>query len=230
MLTLQVAALATVLVLVPGTALAFALARRGWRGRSVIEALVNLPLVLPPTATGLALLLLFSRRGPLGSFLHGTLGIDIAFTFWAAVLAAAVVGLPLYVRSVRGALEELDPRLVGMARSLGHTRRSALLHVELPLAWRGLVAGSLITFTRALGEFGATVLFAGNIPGRTQTIALALFQRVQVGRDREALMLAGVAALVAFVVLLIAERFERRRLEGLDDGAIVFSNPVGERR
>ncbi len=214
--TLSVASGATLLVLVPATALGWALSRRGWPGRSVIEALVTLPLVLPPTAVGLALLLLLGRNGLLGAPLHRAFGIDVAFTWKAVVVASGIVALPLLVRSVRSALEEIDPQLVGVARTLGRGPLAAFLAVELPLAWRGVVAGAVLAFARALGEFGATVLVAGNIPGRTQTLALAIFQRVQVGRDREALALAGVAALLAFAALLAVEWLTRRREARLD--------------
>lgn len=214
--TLGVAAAATAWILPPGVALGWALARRGWRGRSVVEALVSLPLVLPPTAVGLALLLLLGRGGPVGGFLHRTLGIDVAFTWRAVVIASGVVAFPLLVRSVRSALEEVDPRLLGVARTLGRGPAATFFAVHLPLAWRGVLAGVVLAFARALGEFGATILVAGNIPGRTQTLALALFQRVQVGREREALVLAGVAAALAFAAMLLVEHLTRRRERTLE--------------
>lgn len=214
-LTVQVALAATALILLPGLALAWVLATPGKARRlplrSLVETLVSLPLVLPPTAVGLGLLLLLGRGSALGRFLADTLGWEIPFTRTAAVLAAAVVALPLLVRSTRSALEEVDPRLLGVARTLGRGPLAAFLSVHLPLAWRGVAAGALLAFTRALGEFGATIVVAGNIPGRTQTLALALFQQIQVGRDAAALRLAGVAALLAFVTLLVAERLVRRR-------------------
>ena len=211
LLTLEVAAAATALILVPGIAVGGALARPGWRGRLVVETLVTLPLVLPPTAVGLALLVALGSGSPLGAFLHDTLGIEIAFTRRAVVLACAVVAFPLLVRSVRSALEEVDPELVGVARSLGRSPLGAFFEVELPVAWRGVLAGAVLAFTRSLGEFGATIVVAGNIPGRTQTLALALFQRIQVGREREAMALAGIAALLAFAALLWAELLARGR-------------------
>lgn len=208
---MAVAAGATALNLVPGVALAWALSRRGWRGRTVVETLVALPLVLPPTAVGLGLLLLFGRSGPLGGWLHDQLGIDIAFTWRGVVIASAVVAFPLLVRSARSAFEEVDPRLPAVARTLGRGPLRTFLEVELPLAWRGVVAGAMLAFARALGEFGATILVAGNIPGRTQTLALALFQQVQVGRDREALELAGISVLLAAAAVALAEWVVRRR-------------------
>lgn len=214
--TLGVAAAATLWILPPGVALGYALSRRGWRGRSALEALVSLPLVLPPTAVGLGLLLVLGRDGLLGGPLHRWLGIDLAFTWKAVVVASGVVAFPLLVRSVRSALEEVDPRLLAVARTLGRGPAATFFAVHLPLAWRGVVAGTVLAFARALGEFGATILVAGNIPGRTQTLALAIFQRVQVGRDREALALAGVSALLAFSAMLAVEWLTRRRERTLE--------------
>ena len=214
--TLGVSSLATLLTLVPGVALGYALSRRGWPGRSLVEAMASLPLVLPPTAVGLGLLLLLGRGGPLGGPLYRHLGVEIAFTWKAVAVAGAVVGLPLLVRSARSAFEELDPTLAPVARTLGRSRAGAFFAVELPLAWRGVAAGAVLAFARALGEFGATVLLAGNIPGRTQTLALAIFQRVQVGHEREALALAGVAALLSFAALATVELLSRRRERSLE--------------
>jgi molybdate transport system permease protein len=177
---------------------------------------VTLPLVLPPTAVGLVLLLTLGPGGPVGGLIRRWLGVEIAFTWKAVVVAGAVVGLPLLVRSARASFEELDPTLVGVARTLGQSPWGAFRRIELPLAWRGVLAGAVLCFARALGEFGATVLLAGNIPGRTQTLALAIFQRVQTGREREALALAGVAAALAFLALLVTEILTRRRERSLD--------------
>ncbi|HTQ79509.1 MAG TPA: molybdate ABC transporter permease subunit [Thermoanaerobaculia bacterium] len=209
--TVAVAAGATVLLAIPGLAVAWALSRPGFRGRSAVEILVSLPLVLPPTAVGLGLLLLFSRTGPLGRPLWEHFGIDIAFTWRGVVLASAVVAFPLFVRSARSSLEEVDPRLPAVARTLGRGPFAAFLAVELPLAWRGVAAGAVLAFARALGEFGATILLAGNIPGRTQTLSLALFQRVQTGRDQEALGFALLSVLLASAALVLSEVLVRRR-------------------
>jgi molybdate transport system permease protein len=211
------AAAATALNLAPGVALAWLLSRRGWRGRTAVETLVSLPLVLPPTAVGLALLMLFGRSGPVGGPLFRVLGLEVAFTWRGVVLASAIMSFPLLVRSARSAFEEVDPRLPAVARTLGRGPWSAFFAVELPLAWRGILGGTVLSFARALGEFGATILVAGNIPGRTQTLALAMFQAVQVGRDRDALELAGVAALLAAAALGIAEVVARRRERTLAD-------------
>jgi molybdate transport system permease protein len=190
---------------------AWILSRRGWRGRTVLETLVSLPLVLPPTAVGLGLLLLFGRSGPLGGWLHKTFGIDIAFTWRGVVIASAVVAFPLLVRSARSAFEEVDARLPAVARTLGHGPARTFFAVELPLAWRGILAGAVLAFARALGEFGATILVAGNIPRRTQTLALALYQRVQVGEDRQAVELAALSVLLAAGALVVSEALVRRR-------------------
>jgi molybdate transport system permease protein len=206
-----VASGATALLVIPGLAVAWVLARPWLRLRALVETLVSLPLVLPPTAVGLGLLTLFGRSGPLGRPLYEHLGIEIAFTWRAVVLASAVVAFPLFVRSARSAFEEVDPRLPAVARTLGRGPFRAFFQVELPLAWRGVAAGAVLAFARALGEFGATILVAGNIPGQTQTLALALFQRVQVGRDREALGLAMISVLLAAAALVLSEALVRRR-------------------
>ncbi|NVI98363.1 molybdate ABC transporter permease subunit [Myxococcus sp. AM009] len=208
--TLWVAALATLLILPPGLAVAYALARWDGPGKGVVETLLTLPLVLPPTAVGLVLLELLGRNGPLGRVLDAW-GVEVVFTPKAVVLASAVMAFPLLVRSARSGFEEVDPRLVAVARTLGASRTRAFFRVTLPLAWRGVLVGALLAFSRALGEFGATVLVAGNIPGRTQTLSLAIFQRTQLGRDAEALRLAGVAALLAFVAVFATEAAARRR-------------------
>lgn len=202
---------ATALLVVPGLAVAWALSRPWLRLRALVEMLVSLPLVLPPTAVGLGLLMLFGRSGPLGRPLYEHLGVEIAFTWRAVVLASAVVAFPLFVRSARSAFEEVDPRLPAVARTLGRGPFRAFFQVELPLAWRGVAAGAVLAFARALGEFGATILVAGNIPGQTQTLALALFQRIQVGQDREALGLAVISVLLAAGALVLSEALVRRR-------------------
>jgi molybdate transport system permease protein len=208
--TLRIAALGTLLILPLGVAAAFGLARYRGPGKSVIETLLSLPLVLPPTAVGIVLLELLARRGPVGSAL-AALGIQIVFTWKAVLLATMVMAFPLLVRSARTAFEEVDPRLVGVARTLGCGPLRAFLRVILPLAWRGVLAGAVLAFARALGEFGATVMVAGNIPGRTRTLALAIFNDSQIGRDDRALALAGVTAALAFAALWTAEWITRRR-------------------
>ena len=210
--TIQIALLGTALNLVPGTAAALFLARYRGPGKEAIETVLSLPLVLPPTAVGILLLRALARRGLLGTLL-GDLGIEIVFTWKAVLLATMVMSFPLLVRSARTAFEEVDPRLVGIARTLGCGPARAFFRVTLPLAWRGILAGSVLAFSRALGEFGATVMVAGNIPGRTQTLPLAIFHYDQIGRDDRALALAlvGVTVVLAFVALWSAELVSRRR-------------------
>lgn len=208
--TLKVAAFGTLVILPPGIAVAWALARYRGPGKGALETVLSLPLVLPPTAVGILLLELLARRAPLGAWLAAR-GIAVLFTWKAVLLATACMSFPLLVRSARTAFEEVDPRLVGIARTLGCGPAAAFFRVTLPLAWRGVLAGTVLAFARALGEFGATVMVAGNIPGKTQTLALAIFQANQVGRDDRAVVLAGVTAGLAFVVLWTAEWVGRRR-------------------
>lgn len=208
--TLRIAALGTALVLVPGLAAALALARYRGPGKGVAETVLSLPLVLPPTAVGLLLLQVLSRRGSLGGWLAAR-GIEVVFTWKAVLLATMVMSFPLLVRSARTAFEEVDPRLVGIARTLGCGPLAAFLRVTLPLAWRGVLAGTLLAFARALGEFGATIMVAGNIPGKTQTLALAIFHYDQIGRDDRALVLVGVTVGLAFLALWTGEWVTRRR-------------------
>ena len=204
LLSLKVAAVATILVLPPGVLLGWFLARRDMPAKSVFETLTALPLILPPTAVGYLLLRLLARNGPLGV---GTLGfdLDLLLTWKGAAAASAIMALPLVVRSARLAFEKVDPRLEAMARTLGLGRWTTFFTVTLPLARAGLLAAAILGFGRALGEFGATVVVAGNIPGRTQTLALAIFNDMQVGRDREALILVGVTVGIAFAVIWIVE-------------------------
>jgi len=199
------ALLSVVLLALPAVAAAWWLAQPGARApRVLVEALCTLPLVLPPTAVGLLLLELLAEGSPLGAALSG-MGWELVFTPAGVVLAGAVMGLPLLLRSTRTAFEQVDGRYVAVARTLGRTRAGAFWAVELPLATRGIAAGALLAFCRALGEFGATILVAGNIPGRTQTVPLAIFQRAQAGEDASALRLVGLATAAAFAVVLLHE-------------------------
>ena len=210
LLTLRVAAIATLAILPVGVGAAWILARREGPWRTLIETLLSLPLVLPPTAVGLLLLEALRRSGPLGRLLDRG-GVEILFTWKAVVLATAVMSFPLLVRPARTAFEEIDPRLLAMGRSLGSRPWSVFRRVALPLSWRGLLAGTLLAFSRALGEFGATIMIAGNIPGRTQTMALAIFQRTHIGQDDAALRLVGITAIVAFAIVGASEAVTRRR-------------------
>ena len=208
-LTLGTAALSTLLIVVPGLAVAWLLARYRWRGKSLVETLVALPLVMPPVATGLILLELFGRRGPVGGWLHA-LGIEVVFTWRAVVLAMAVMSFPLLVRAARVAFEEVNPRLEQIARTLGASDARVFLTITLPLAARGIVSGMLLAFARAIGEFGATILVAGNIPGRTSTLSLAIYNHVQLGQDDEAFRLLAIAVIIAFAAVWTAETLLRR--------------------
>ena len=207
--TLRMAALATILVLPPGIAAAWGLARWRGPGRGAVETLLALPLVLPPTAVGLVLLELLARNRPLGAWLDAR-GVEVVFTWKAVVLATAVMAFPLLVRAARAAFEDVDPRLLGLARTLGCGPLRAFFRVALPLASRGILAGTVLAFARALGEFGATIMVAGNIPGRTQTLSLAIFQSTQAGRDERAMALAAVTVVLAFVTLWATEWIQGR--------------------
>jgi molybdate transport system permease protein len=203
--------LGTLLILPGGVALGWLLARRRWPGKALVETLVALPLVIPPVATGLILLKLFGRRGPIGVFLEHTFGIEIVFTWKAVVLATAVMALPLLVRTARVAFEEVPPRLEEVARTLGAGPWRVFFTVTLPLARRGLLAGCVLAFARALGEFGATVMVAGMIPGETITLALGIYREVQLGHDGAALGLLAVSVALAFGALAVSEWLLRRR-------------------
>jgi molybdate transport system permease protein len=207
--TLRVALAATVGVAPVGIAVGHVLARKAFPGKSLIETFVALPLVLPPTAIGYLLLMLFARSGLLG---ERRLGFDpgLLFTWKAAVLASAVVALPLVARTARAAFEEVEPRFELMARTLGFSPWRAFVAVTLPLARRGLLAAVVLGFGRALGEFGATVIVAGNIPGRTQTLALAIFSEIQLGDTRAALRLVAITVAIAFLLMWAVERLLRR--------------------
>lgn len=207
--TASMAAMGTILIAPFGTALAWLLARHDWPGKVIVETLVTLPLVIPPVATGLILLRLFSRRGALGQWLEAH-GLDVVFTWRGVVVATAVMSLPLFVRAARVAFEEVNPRLEGVASTLGAGPVRVFFRVTLPLAARGLTAGLVLAFARALGEFGATVMLAGNIPGKTATLSLSIYQRVQLGRDREAMALLVVSVVLAFVAVLLGEWLLRR--------------------
>jgi molybdate transport system permease protein len=210
LLSLRVALVATALVLPLGLALGYVLARTRFPGKAVIETLIALPMVVPPVAVGLFLLVVLGRDGPIGALLD-RMGVQIVFTWWAAALAAAVVGFPLLARACEQSFAELDARQIAMAYTLGLGRTATFFRVSLPLARRGVLYGTLLCFTRGLGEFGATALVAGIIPGRTETLSLAIWSRVQLGDDAAALTLCGVSALLAFASMLVAEGWLGRR-------------------
>ncbi len=206
----RMAVSSTLLILPFGVALAWLLARRDWPGKTFVETFVSLPLVLPPVVTGLVLLQLFGKRGPLGHWLHAQLGLDVVFTWKAVVLALGVMALPLLVRAARTAIEEVNPALEQIARTLGASEWRVFFTVTLPLARRGIFAGVLLAFARALGEFGATIMVAGNIPGRTTTLPVAIYSDVQAGDDAHAWTLAGISTVIAFLALWLGEKLSRR--------------------
>lgn len=209
--TAGMAVLGTLLVLPPGVALAWLLARRSWRGKILAETLISLPLVLPPVVTGLLLLKLFGRRGPLGHWLWESFGFEVVFTWKAVVIALAVMSLPMLVRAARAAMEDVNPLLEQQARTLGAGELRVFFTITLPLARRGVLAGSLLAFARALGEFGATIMIAGNIPGKTTTLSVAIYNLVQLGQDHQAWMFAAVSVFLAFFSVAVSERLSRPR-------------------
>jgi molybdate transport system permease protein len=203
--TFLCAVVATLVAAPFGVAIAWWLARRGRRGRALVETLVTLPLVMPPVATGLILLQLLAPRGPLGGVFE-RLGIEVVFTWRAVIVAMALMGMPLLVRTARAGFEQVDPRYEAIARTLGATPLRAFLSVTLPLATRSLVAGAVLAFARSLGEFGATVMVAGSIPGRTRTLATAIYAYAETGMDREAMVLLVVSAALSFSAVLYSNR------------------------
>jgi molybdate transport system permease protein len=210
-LSLRVATVAAIFSLPFGIAVAYLLAQGKFPGRALVDALVHLPLVMPPVVTGYLLLLAFGRKGPVGAFLERTFGIVIAFRWTGAALAAAIMGLPLMVRAIRLSLDTVDRKLEAAASTLGANRAMVLLTVTLPLALPGILAGLVLSFARGLGEFGATITFVGNIPGVTQTLPTAIYTYTQVpGGDLAALRLTAIAVVIAFAALLIADWLARR--------------------
>ena len=209
--TTWVAAAGTLLILPPGIALGWLLARKHWRGKILVETIVTLPLVMPPVATGLVLLKLLGRRGLLGRWIESLFGVEIVFTWRAVVLATAVMSFPLLVRTARLALEGVNPRFEQVARTLGAGPWRVFWTITLPLAARGLVAGAVLAFARALGEFGATIMVAGFIPGRTATLALSIYHLVQLSRDDEAWGLLAISITLAFGALWLSETLLRKK-------------------
>ena len=205
-LTLKVAAWATGINLVLGVAVGWFLARRRFVGRELLDAVLTLPLVLPPTVLGYYLLVLLGRQGWLGDGLQRWFGINLIFTWQGAVIAATLVSFPLVLRSARGAFTAVDPQLENAARVLGLGEWAVFARVTLPMAWPGILAGTLLVFARSLGEFGATLMVAGSIPGRTQTLSMAVYEAVQAGQDARADFLVVITSLVCIVVLLSAGR------------------------
>lgn len=205
-LSLKVAGWATALNLLLGVAAAYLLARRRFFGRELVDAILTLPMVLPPTVLGYYLLVLIGKRGWLGAWLFDTFGINLIFTWQGAVIAATIVAFPLVLKSARAAFEGVDPQLERAARVLGLGEWAVFFRVTLPMAWRGILAGLLLAFARALGEFGATLMVAGSIPGRTQTLSVAVYEAVQAGQDSVANTLVLITSVTCIIVLLSASR------------------------
>jgi molybdate transport system permease protein len=217
-LSLRIAVVSTLIALPFGIAIAFVLARKDFWGKSLLDAVVHLPLVLPPVVTGYLLLITFGRRAPVGAFLADHFGIVFSFRWTGAALACGVMAFPLMVRAMRLSIEAIDRRLEDAAHTLGANRAWTFATVTLPLALPGIIAGIMLSFARALGEFGATITFVSNIPGETQTISAAIYMLTQVpGGDQAALQLVIVSIVISLGALMASEWFARRaqaRLHG----------------
>ena len=211
---MQVALLGTGLGMPVAIIVGWMLVKTSFRGKAVLDTLVSFPLVLPPIISGYFLLVMLGPRGPIGNLLNYLFGIDLVFTWVAAGLAAGLVALPLMVRATEVAMAGVDPRLEMAARSLGASAFRTFATVTIPLAYRGIIAAALLAFARGLGEFGATIIVAGNIPGRTQTIPLAMFTDLQAGDDTGALRLIGLSLALALISLSIHHVLVRRRKTG----------------
>jgi molybdate transport system permease protein len=206
LLSLKVAGWATLLALVAGVTFGYLLARVRFFGREVVDAALTLPMVMPPTVLGYYLLVLLGKRGPVGGWLQESFGINLIFTWQGAVIAAALVAFPLVYKAARAAFEDIDTNLERAARSLGFSELKVFFRVTLPLAWHGILAGAMLAFARALGEFGATLMVAGSLPGRTQTLSIAIYEAVQAGDDASANNLVIIASVICIIVLVVAGR------------------------
>lgn len=208
-LSLIVVSIATVLIGLIGTAFGYLLARYRFRGKDLLDALLTLPMILPPTVTGYYLILILGRRGLLGKPLYDLTGWSVTFTWAAAVIAATVIALPLMVKSARAAIESVDTEYETVSRIMGHSEWKTFIRITLPLAARGLLAGIVLSFARAFGEFGATLMLAGNIPSRTQTMPLAIYEAVASGEDERAIWLAVVLTGISITVVYLTNRLSR---------------------
>jgi molybdate transport system permease protein len=213
-LTLKVAGWATAINLLLGVAVGYALSRWHFRGRDVIDAVLTLPMVLPPTVLGYYLLVLLGRRGAMGQWLQQNLGIELIFTWQGAVIAASVVAFPLVFKAARAAFENVEPTLEQAARVLGLSEAAIFFRVTLPLAWRGILSGTLLAFARATGEFGATLMVAGSIVGETQTLSIAVYEAVQAGQDQTANFLVLLTSVSCLAILLGAGYLAPGRIAG----------------
>jgi molybdate transport system permease protein len=208
-LSLLVVSIATLVIAVAGTALGFLLAKRRFRGKDLLDAILTLPMVLPPTVTGYYLIFLLGKRGLIGKSLYALTGWTVTFTWVGAVIAATVIALPLMIKSARAAIESVDPEYEIASCIMGKSEFQTFFLVTLPLAGRGILAGVVLSFARAFGEFGATLMLAGNIPGRTQTMPLAIYEAVVSGEDEKATWLALILTGISIVVVYLTNRLSR---------------------
>jgi molybdate transport system permease protein len=206
-LTLRVAAVATVIALVLGVALGWVFARQRFPGSGILEAICMLPLVLPPTVLGYGILVVMGRNGPVGAWLREHFDYTVIFNWHGAVIASALVALPLVLKSASAAFGGVDTTLEAAARTLRQSRGSVFMRVTLPLAWPGILAGTLLAFARAMGEFGASLMVAGSIPGQTQTVSMAIYDSVQAGQDDVAMVLVLATSVLSVAILVAANRF-----------------------
>lgn len=209
-LSLQVASVATVFVVLVGTGIAYMLARKGFRGRELLDMLFTLPLVLPPTVTGYYLIVVFGRNGLIGKAIYEWTGFTIMFTWYAAALASFVVALPLMIKTARASIESVDRNLINAAYTLGHGETSTALRVIIPLARKGIIAGAVLSFARAMGEFGATLMLAGNIPGKTDTMPLAIYSLASSGEWTQAHTMVILLTIMSGVFLYLANTYSKR--------------------
>jgi molybdate transport system permease protein len=211
LLTLKVAACATLLALISGVAVGFVLARYKFWGREFLDSVFTLPMVLPPTVLGYYLIVLLGRKGWLGQWLNEQFAINLIFTWQGAVIATSIVAFPFVFKTARAAFEDVDRQLENAARVLGVSETAVFFRVTLPLAWNGLLAGTLLAFARSMGEFGATLMVAGSLPGETQTLAIAIYDAVQAGRDNFANLLVLISCIVCICVLLASGKLLRHQ-------------------
>ncbi|WII92300.1 molybdate ABC transporter permease subunit [Kingella negevensis] len=212
-LSLKVASCATIINLILGMLTGYALAKRRFIGRDLLDTLLTLPMVLPPTVMGYYLLVLFGREGTIGKWLQNTFDISLVFTWQGAAIAAAVVTFPLITKPTRAAFEGVNPQLEQAAKTLGLSSTAVFFRVTLPLAWRGILSGLLLAFARALGEFGATLMIAGSIPNETQTLSIAIYEAVQAGDDSLANQLVIIISVVCVTILWLTQYLSKPRYQ-----------------
>jgi molybdate transport system permease protein len=205
---------ATIIVGVLGLAFAFLLAKREFRGKELLDAFLTMPLVLPPTVTGYFLIVLLGRNGLIGSLIYDSTGFTFVFTWQGAVIAAVIVSLPLMIRASRASIESVNPNFEIASYTLGKSEFETFFRITLPLARRGIIAGLILSFARALGEFGATLMIAGNIPGKTQTMPLAIYEAVASGDDRQAQILALILTVISVLSVYLTNKISRSKVYG----------------